>query len=166
MSTSPLSPADIRAAAEVHAEVGPEYRDAVVESFLAKIDNEIAARIDARLPTTPLTQKLGTDPVTAARRRGLATGLVSGLAVGTIATGVPLTLLVTYSAKHDSHVSALQTPMALIWAVIAIIYGAGATAVLLGNRRRRQSTGRRQRNGDMPDSSPDGRVTRVIPGHS
>jgi hypothetical protein len=166
MSTSPLSPADIRAAAEVHAELGPEYRDAVVESFLAKIDNEIAARIDARLPTTPLTQKLGTDPVTAARRRGLATGLVSGLAVGTIATGVPLTLLVTYSAKHDSHVSALQTPMALIWAVIAIIYGAGATAVLLGNRRRRQSTGRRQRNGDMPDSSPDGRVTRVIPGHS
>jgi hypothetical protein len=154
MSTSPLSPADIRAAAEVHAEVGPEYRDAVVESFLAKIDNEIAARIDARLPTTPLTQKLGTDPDTAARRRGLATGLVSGLAVGTIAIGVPLTLLVTYSAKQDWHVLRLQSGLALIWAVIAIVYGAGATAVLLGNRRRRQSTGRRQRNGVMPDSSP------------
>ena len=47
MSTSPLSPDDIRAAAEVHAELGPEYREAVVESFLAKIDSEIAARIDA-----------------------------------------------------------------------------------------------------------------------
>src|SRR5258707_15654141 len=138
MSTSPLSPADIRAAAEVHAELGPEYRDAVVESFLAKIDNEIAARIDARLPTTPRTQNRGTDPLTAARRRGLATGLVSGLAVGTIATGVPLTLFVIYNAKHDWHVLALlQSGMAIIWAVIAIIYGAGATAVLLGNRRRR-----------------------------
>ena len=154
MSTSPLSPADIRAAAEVHAELGPEYRDAVVESFLAKVDNEIAARIDARLPTTARTQELGTDPVTAARRRGLATGLVSGLAVGTIATGVPLTLFVIYNAKHDWHVQALQSGMAIIWAMIAIIYGAGAAAVLIGNRRRRQSTGRRQRNGDMPDSSP------------
>jgi hypothetical protein len=79
MSISPLSPDDIRAAAEVHAEMGPEYRDAVVESFLAKIDQEIGARIDARLPTTPQTQKRGADPVTAARRRGLATGLVSGV---------------------------------------------------------------------------------------
>jgi hypothetical protein len=166
MSTSPLSPADIRAAAEVHAELGPEYREAVVESFLAKIDNEIAARIDA-LRTTPRTPKRDTDPLTAARRRGLATGLVSGLAVGTIATGVPLTLLVIYTASHGGwRLLALQTNMWLIWAVIAIIYGAGATAVLLGNRRRRQSTGRRQRNGDMPDSSPDRRVTRVIPGHS
>jgi hypothetical protein len=165
MSTSPLSPADIRAAAEVHAELGPEYRDAVIESFLAKIDQEIAARIDARLPIIPQTQKPGADPVTAAKRRGLATGLVSGLAVGTIATGVPLTLFVLYNAKFDWHLQVLQTGIALIWAVIAIIYGAGATAVLLGKRRRRQSTGRRQRDGHTPDSSPDGHVTRVIHGH-
>jgi hypothetical protein len=56
VSTSPQLPADIRAAAEIHAELGPEYRDAVVESFLAKIDQEIAARIDARLATIPQTQ--------------------------------------------------------------------------------------------------------------
>jgi hypothetical protein len=87
---------------------------------------------------------------------------VSGLAVGTIATGVPLTLFVIYIASHGGSVH----NMWLMWAVIAIIYGAGATAVLLGNRRRRQSTGRRQRNGHTPDPSPDGRVTRVIPGHS
>ena len=55
MSTSPLSHADIRAAAEVHAELGPEYRDAVVESFLAKVDREIGARIDARLTASPRT---------------------------------------------------------------------------------------------------------------
>ena len=91
---------------------------------------------------------------------------MSGLAVGTIVTGVPLTLFVIYNAKFDRHVQVLQSGMALIWAVIGIIYGAGTTAVLLGNRRRRQSTGRRPRNGHTPDPSPDGRVTRVIPGHS
>jgi len=148
MSTSPLSPADIRAAAEIHAELAPEYRDAVIESFLAKIDQEIAKRIDARLPQA---QEPGADPVTVATRRGLAIGLVSGLAVGTIVAGVPLTLFVIYNAKFDGHLQVLQTGIAVIWAVIAIIYGASATTVLLGKRRNRQSTGRRQRTGHRPD---------------
>jgi hypothetical protein len=139
MSTSPLSPDDIRAAAGAHAELGPEYRDAVVESFLAKIDNEIAARIDARLPTTPQTQKRSADPVTAARRRGLATGLVSGLAVGTIATGVPLTLFVNYTVSHGGSVH----NMWLIWAVIAMVYG--AAGILFWKTRRGQSAESRQR---------------------
>jgi hypothetical protein len=45
--TSQLSPGDIRAAAEVHRELGPDYSDAVVESFLERVDREIAARVDA-----------------------------------------------------------------------------------------------------------------------
>jgi hypothetical protein len=49
MSTSPLSSQEIRAAAEVHQELDPEYHDAVVESFLAKVEKEIEARVDARL---------------------------------------------------------------------------------------------------------------------
>jgi hypothetical protein len=44
-----LSPEDIRAAAGAHHERGPEYSDAVVASFLAKVDQEIAARVDERL---------------------------------------------------------------------------------------------------------------------
>jgi hypothetical protein len=129
MSTSPLSPDDIRAAAEAHAELGQEYREAVVESFLAKIDSEIGARIDARLATTPAPRKRDTDPVTVARRRGVATGLVSGLALGTIVVGVPLSWFavdIGGSAK-----------LWHVWLVIAIVYAAGA-AVLVGNRRRRQ----------------------------
>src|SRR5260221_13494394 len=55
MSTSPLSPEDIRAAAEVHRELGPEYSDAVVASFLEKVDREIAARVEARLAGRPQT---------------------------------------------------------------------------------------------------------------
>lgn len=132
MSTSPLSPDDISAAAEVHAELGPEYREAVVESFLAKIDSEIGARIDARLATTP--PKRDTDPVTAARRRSVATGLVSGLALGTIVVGVPL----SWFAVDIGGSAKLWN----IWAVIAIVYGAGVAAVLVWNMRRRQSAGR------------------------
>ena len=49
MSTSPLSPEEIRAAAEVHRELGPEYSDAVVAAFLDKVDREVAARVEARL---------------------------------------------------------------------------------------------------------------------
>jgi hypothetical protein len=46
---TPLSPDEIRAAAAVHHELGPEYADDVVASFLDRIDQEITARIDARL---------------------------------------------------------------------------------------------------------------------
>ena len=53
MTTSPLSPDEFRAAAEVHRELGPEYSDAVVESFLEKVDREIGARIDAHLASAP-----------------------------------------------------------------------------------------------------------------
>jgi hypothetical protein len=40
---------DVRASAEVHRELGPEYGDAVVESFLARIEKQIDARVDERL---------------------------------------------------------------------------------------------------------------------
>ena len=47
--TSQLSPGDIRAAAEVHRELGPEYSDLVVESFLERVDREIASRAWTRV---------------------------------------------------------------------------------------------------------------------
>jgi hypothetical protein len=47
--TAALPPDEIRAAAETHREVAPEYRDAVIESFLEKVGREIDARVDARL---------------------------------------------------------------------------------------------------------------------
>ena len=53
MREAPLSAQDIRAAAEVHAELGPDYGDAVVESFLAKLDKQIEARVDERLAAIP-----------------------------------------------------------------------------------------------------------------
>jgi len=48
-STSAIGPEDVRAAAEVHQELGSVYSDAVVASFVDKVDREVAARVEARL---------------------------------------------------------------------------------------------------------------------
>ena len=49
MITSSLSADEIRAAAETHQELPPEYQAAVIDSFLAKVDREIDDRVDARM---------------------------------------------------------------------------------------------------------------------
>jgi hypothetical protein len=83
MSTSPVSPEDIRAAAEVHQELGPEYSDAVVAAFLDKVDKEVAARVSARLAETSggkLTRR--------GRRRTLLAGVAMGACAGALITGI------------------------------------------------------------------------------
>lgn len=47
--TSAVSADDVRAAAAAHRELGPEYSDAVVASFIEKVDRAVAARVEARL---------------------------------------------------------------------------------------------------------------------
>jgi hypothetical protein len=83
MSTSPLSPQEIRAAAEAHKELGPEYSDAVIESFLERVDREITARVDARLG--PVSREQPVQPAQSSSRRTLLTGV----AIGVLVTGVP-----------------------------------------------------------------------------
>jgi hypothetical protein len=75
MSTSPVSPEDIRAAAEAHKELGPEYSDAVVAAFIEKVDREVAARVEARLASTARTRP--------ARYKGRP--LLKGMAIGVCA---------------------------------------------------------------------------------
>jgi len=93
MTDSPLSPEEIRAAAEVHRELGPEYGEAVVASFLEKVDREIAARVEARLASTPRTE-----PAKPGSRRMLLMGMAIGLAVG----GIPILLLLVLEAGRGS----------------------------------------------------------------
>jgi hypothetical protein len=89
MSTSPVSPEDIRAAAEVHAELGPEYSDAVVAAFIAEVDRQVAARVEARLASTVPAR-----PAEHGGRwqlfKGMAIGVCAGaLAVAGIGLAVP-----------------------------------------------------------------------------
>jgi hypothetical protein len=81
MSTSPLSPEDIRAAAETYRELGPEYSDAVVASFIDKVDREVAARVAAQLAAA------GSAVPVKPHGRGT---LLKGIAIGAVATGMTI----------------------------------------------------------------------------
>ena len=109
MGTSPISPDDIRAAAGAHHELGPDYGDAVVASFLARVDQEIATRVAERLgPSTPPAR-----PVEPAGRRML----VKGFALG-VASTIAIVLLIE-GARPGHHALALL-------AVLMVAFGAGA----------------------------------------
>ncbi|HYK29273.1 MAG TPA: hypothetical protein VEV61_15015 [Streptosporangiaceae bacterium] len=86
MSTSPLGPEDIRAAAEVHRELPPEYSDAVVAAFIERVDRAVAARVEARLAANRPAR-----PVKESRSlmKGIAIGVCAGaLAVAGLGVGV------------------------------------------------------------------------------
>ena len=89
MSTSPVDPEDIRAAAEVHQELGPEYNDAVVAAFLDKVDRAVAARVEARLAETRLAPDWQRQPVVRdGRRRTLLKGVAVGVCASALVAGI------------------------------------------------------------------------------
>jgi hypothetical protein len=129
MSTSPLSPQEIRAAAAVHKELGPEYSDAVVESFLDRVDQEITARLDARLGPVPREQPA--QPAQPNSRRTLLTGV----AIGIFVTGVPSAMV---AASAGGVISKDETQVlfvvGILWA-IAVAIAAFAYPVSYYRRR-------------------------------
>ena len=122
MNTSPVSPEDIRAAAEVHHELGPEYSDAVVASFIEKVDRELAARVEARLAAAARTT-----PARWESRRALLQGLVIGACAGalgaTLALGLPGTHSQPAGGQSVSRAPAqVAPPRALLPPVILTPY--------------------------------------------
>jgi hypothetical protein len=130
MSTSPLSPQEIRAAAEAHKELGPEYSDAVIESFLERVDREITARVNARLGPVPREQLL--QPAQSSSRRTLLTGVTIGILVA----GVP-SMMVAASAGGAiaSDERSVLLVIAILWA-IAVAIAAFARRVPFELRRK------------------------------
>ena len=76
-----LTADEIRAAAAAHGELGPEYSDAVVASFLERVEEEITARVDARLAEAR-QPGASADQGT---RRTLLTGIAIGIGIGAFA---------------------------------------------------------------------------------
>jgi hypothetical protein len=109
MGTSPLSPEDIRAAAGAHHELGPEYSDAVVASFIEKVDQEIAARVDERLAAS----KPRTRPVEPGNRRAL----LKGFAIGVASSAAAALLIAGTTPGHHA---------LLVLPVLAVVCGAGS----------------------------------------
>jgi hypothetical protein len=119
MSDSPLSAEDIRASAQVHRELGPDYGDAVVESFLAKIDRHIEERIEQRLASATRPVRRPVDPV----RLGKYRAALAGAAIGSAACGAPLTV-VAWSLMRQFGVN--PALLIVIWVVLLTVYGLAA----------------------------------------
>jgi hypothetical protein len=126
--SAPLSPEEIRAAAEVHRELGPNYQDAVIESFLDKVGREIDARVDARLA------QQGVQPP-AQHGRGHS-GSPMTLAIVSMVLGIPISAIVVSAGPHPAGVLGLL----IVWLAIGVINVAYNTSY---SARFRQPPGRR-----------------------
>jgi hypothetical protein len=104
MSTSPVDPQDIRAAAEAQRELGPEYSDAVIAAFIDRVDQAVAARVEARLEEE--RRKL---PVTR-NRRTLLKGMALGVCAGALVAGISIGHIEAGSGGQGGSVSVFAKP--------------------------------------------------------
>jgi len=137
MSDSPLSPQEIRAAAAAHDELGPEYSDAVVASFLEKVDQEVAARVDARLAGVHQPKP----PVALDNRSTLLKGIVVGIGVSVISA-----IVVGGNADERLH------RLLVVLVILAVICAVGADWAGRQRRSRRAAGQQRPRATAMPGS--------------
>ena len=102
--------AEIRAAAAAHEELGPEYSDAVVATFLERVEEEIDARVATRMAEAGRPGASAGQDSKRALLQGIAIGIVIGLIVGVggnpgeqvhrrvlLLAAVVLTIAVTYA---------------------------------------------------------------------
>lgn len=156
-----LSGDDVRVAAAVHHELGAEYSDAVLASFLEKVEHEVAAQIEARLaqlryPPTVTARAEPWHPHSAVRRRRAVFG---GMAIGLAVSGVPLSLLYLNAVDrlawwHSSvgpETGAILILVAVVLAVLVCAAVAGGLRPQLPFRRHAVAQAKRDR---MPYPGP------------
>jgi len=112
VSSPSLSPDEIRAAAETHRDLGPDYQSAVIESFLDKVGREIDARVDARVAASRSPSAQAPVPARAAGDRSAFV-----LAICSMAFGIPLTAIAVGVGSHPVGIGAVL----VIWIAIALI---------------------------------------------
>ena len=116
VTDSPLSAGDLRAAAETHKELGPEYRDAVLESFVERVGREIDARVDARLAQAAV-RPVAPQPAPPPPARQPKQFSPLAMALGSIALGIPITAIVVAAGTHPVGFAGLL----VVWIAIAVI---------------------------------------------
>ncbi|MBB6346906.1 hypothetical protein ACWGH8_39090 [Nonomuraea muscovyensis] len=104
---------DLQATLDAHRDLGPAYEAALVESFVARLDATIAARVQAELDARP-----------GPARKPKGNGMVP-IALGSLALGIPLTGI---AASHAG-------PAGLVIAWLAIIAVNVAAAATMLQRR-------------------------------
>lgn len=120
VSTSSFSPEEVRAAAEVHGELGADYQGAVVDSFLDKVGREIDARVDARMAARQVAP-----PPAPAPKKPISPALVL---LSTMVAGIPLSAIVVGVGPNPAGTAGLF----IVWLAITVIN----VAYALGNRPR------------------------------
>jgi hypothetical protein len=118
VSSSSLTPDEVRAAAETHNELGKDYSAAVIESFLEKVGSEIDARVDARLSRYPGPAQAPPAMVKKEQSSATAVGILS------VVLGIPLTAIIVYSPAH-------LWGLIVVWVALAVIniaYNAASVA--------------------------------------
>lgn len=118
MSEPPVTAQEVRASAEVHRELGPEYGDAVVESFLARIEKQIDARVDERLAAVRPRPRRPANPVRLSKYRFALAGVVAG----SIVVGGPLTIALAAQLSGTGGIGHLV----VFWVVLLVVYGLAA----------------------------------------
>jgi hypothetical protein len=101
-----FSARELRAAAEAHSEIDPEYRDAVVDAFVERVGKEIDARVDARIAQASAHLAPAAKPVN-----------VLPLALGSIGLGIPLSGIAVAAGTHPAGIWGLL----VVWIAIAAI---------------------------------------------
>jgi hypothetical protein len=129
MSDSPLSPEEIRVAAAVHHDLGPEYSDAVVASFLEKVDREVAARVEAQLAARR-------EPAALADADGRRNTMLQGIAIG---IGISAMTAFVVGGNPDERLHRM------LWLLLIFIVLIGAAGAVRAGRRIRSSEANRAR---------------------
>jgi hypothetical protein len=104
--------AEIRAAAAAHEELGPEYSDAVVATFLERVEEEIDARVATRMAE--------------AGRPGAPAGPDSKRVLLGIAIGIVIGLIVGVGGNPGEQVHRRVLLLAAVVLTIAVSYAVGA----------------------------------------
>lgn len=112
MAGTSLNPDDIRAAAQAHRELGPDYESAVVESFLEKVTKEIDARVDARLASS-LLQAQAQSQLPVVRQQRERSPFT--LAVVSLIAAIPLTAISLGDGARSS------ATLLVVWLGIAVV---------------------------------------------
>jgi hypothetical protein len=116
VTDSPLSAGEVRAAAEAHKELGPEYRDAVLESFVERVGREIDARVDARLAQAGV-RPVAPQPAPSPPARQPKQFSPLAMALGSISLGIPLSAIAVSAGAHPTGLWGLL----VVWIAIAVI---------------------------------------------
>nr|BFE81455.1 hypothetical protein GCM10020093_040560 [Planobispora longispora] len=103
MTSSPSSGDELRATVAARRDLGPEFEDSLIESFLEKVDLEIDRRVDERVAVQARKLAPAVNPTVAAGQR-LALAIVS------IVLGVGATVALPWSRWRPATCSCSSGP--------------------------------------------------------